>query len=187
MGTHTITAHWDEAIPDDADEVALVHGGAFRTYHCDCGTPLPNRAAAELHAMETGQCSVCLGSADEELVPGFVRRCAACAATGRRDVQLVWELAHSEAEQIITPDVVREVIADVTGPFRLSEVADATRLALGLPLGRLPVGPRVRDVLRQLEASGELVMLSAPDELLRGPSVVLYRDPQWQKVTEPSA
>ncbi|GAA3801489.1 hypothetical protein GCM10022226_21530 [Sphaerisporangium flaviroseum] len=186
MATHTITSQWDE-IPEDADDLALVQGGAFRTFQCACGTPLPNRMAAELHATETNQCTACLGSADEEIVPGFVRRCPACAATGRRNVQLVWEVAHSEAEQIITVELVRGLIDGLTGPFRLSEVADATRLALGLPMGRLPVGPRVRDVLRELEAAGELVMLSAPDELLRGPSVVLYRDPQWQRVTAPSA
>jgi hypothetical protein len=185
MATHTITMQWDE-IPENADDLALVQGGAFRTFRCACGTALPSRVAAELHASETGQCTACLGSADEEVVPGFVRRCSACAATGRRNVQLVWEVAHSEAEQVITLELVRDLIADTTRPFKLSEVADATRLALGLPVGRLPVGPRVRDLLRQLEASGELVMVSAPDELLRGPSVVLYRDPQWQRTPEPS-
>ncbi|MET8159997.1 hypothetical protein ABZT47_26840 [Sphaerisporangium sp. NPDC005289] len=185
MTTHTITAQWDE-IPENADDRALVEGRAFRTFRCSCRTPLPNRAAAELHASETGQCTVCLGSADEEIVPGFVRRCAACAATGRRNVQLVWEVAHGEAEQVITLDLVRGLVDGFPGPFRLSEVADATRLTLGLPLGRLPVGPRVRDLLREMEAAGELVMLSAPDEMLRGPSVVLYRDPQWQRVSPAS-
>jgi hypothetical protein len=185
MAMHTITTQWDE-IPEDADDLALVQGGAFRTFRCECGVPLPNRVAAELHAAETNQCTACLGSADEEVVPGFVRRCSACAATGRRKVQLVWEVARSEAEQVITLELVRGLVEGFSGPFKLSEVADATRLALGLPLGRLPVGPRVRDLLRRLEADGELVMISAPDELLRGPSVVLYRDPQWQRVTEPS-
>jgi hypothetical protein len=137
--------------------------------------------------METGQCSACLGSADQELVPGFVQRCPACAATGRRNVQLVWEVAHGEAEQVITTGLVQGVIAGFTGPFKLSEVADAVREGLDLPRGRLPVGPRVRDVLRELEAAGELVMLSAPDELLRGPSVVLYRDPLWQRAPVPPA
>lgn len=185
MATHTITTQWGE-IPENADDLALVQGGAFRTFRCECGIPLPTRVAAELHATETNQCTACLGSADDEVVPGFVRRCAACAATGRRNVQLVWELAHSEAEQVITLGLVRGLVDGFTGPFRLSEVADATRMALGLPVGRLPVGPRVRDLLRELEAAGELVMLSAPDELLRGPSVVLYKDPQWQRVPEPS-
>ncbi|MEU9889444.1 hypothetical protein AB0M95_03170 [Sphaerisporangium sp. NPDC051017] len=180
--THTITVQWD-VIPDDADDVALVHDGAFRTYRCACETPLPGRVAAELHAMETGQCSVCLGSADQEIVPGFVQRCAACAATGRRDVQLVWEVAHGEAREVITTELVRGVIGDHAGPFRLSQVADAVRESLALPRGRLPVGPRVRDVLREMEAAGELVMLSAPDEMLRGPSVVLYRDPLWQRAS----
>ncbi|MFC4585179.1 hypothetical protein [Sphaerisporangium corydalis] len=185
MANHTITMQWDE-IPENADDLALVQGGAFRTFRCDCGTPLPTRVTAELHAAETNQCTACLGSADEEVVPGFVRRCSACAATGRRNVQLVWEVARGEAEQVITIKLVRGIIDAFPGPFRLSEVADATRSALGLPVGRLPVGPRVRDLLRELEAAGELVMLSAPDELLRGPSVVLYRDPQWQRVPEPS-
>ncbi|GII65500.1 hypothetical protein Skr01_55850 [Sphaerisporangium krabiense] len=182
--THTITTRWQE-IPEDADERALVEGGAFRAFACSCGAPLPARVAAELHAMETGQCSACLGSADRELVPGFVQRCAACAATGRRNVQLVWEVAHGEAAEVITTALVREVVAGFSGPFRLSQVADTVRESLGLARGRLPVGPRVRDVLRELEASGELVMLSAPDELLRGPAVVLYRDPLWQRAPLP--
>ncbi|GGK87952.1 hypothetical protein Sme01_74330 [Sphaerisporangium melleum] len=186
MTTHTITTQWDE-IPEHADDLALVEGHAFRTFRCACGASLPDRAAAELHASETGQCTACLGSADEELVPGFVRRCPACAATGRRGVQLVWEVAHGEAEQVITLDLVRGLVAGFPGPFRLSEIADATRLALGLRLGRLPVGPRVRDLLREMEATGELVMLSAPDEMLRGPAVVLYRDPQWQRVSPVSS
>lgn len=186
MTTHTITAQWDE-IPENADDAALVGGGAFRIFHCQCGVPLPNRVAAELHASESGQCTACLGSADEEVVPGFVRRCPACAATGQRKVQLVWELAHGEAEQVITLELVRGLIGRFGGPFRLSEVADAARQALGLPVGRLPVGPRVRDLLRELEGMGELVMLSAPDELLRGPSVVLFKDPQWQRAPQPHA
>jgi hypothetical protein len=184
MTSHTITAQWED-IPDDADDVVLVQGG-FRVFRCACAKPLPDRVAAELHAMETGQCSACLGSADQEIVPGFVRRCVACAATGKRDVQLVWEVAHSEAEQLITSALVRDTVARFEGPFRLSEVADLIRLELNLPVGRLPVGPRVRDLLRAMEAGGELVMLSAPDELLRGTSVVLYRDPQWQRVTDSS-
>ncbi|GII80363.1 hypothetical protein Sru01_53450 [Sphaerisporangium rufum] len=180
MATHTITARWDE-IPDDADDVALVREGAFRAFTCACAAPLPTRMAAELHAAETGQCTGCLGSGDEEVVPGFVRRCGSCAATGRRDVQLRWGAAHGEAEQVITRELVRELVAGYAGPFRLSEVAGAVRARLGLPVGRLPVGPRVRDVLRAMEATGELVMLSAPDRMLRGPSVVLYHDPRWQR------
>ncbi|MDH2427275.1 hypothetical protein [Sphaerisporangium sp. TRM90804] len=180
MSAHMITAQWTD-IPDDADELALV-GGGFRTYRCACGAPLADRVAAELHAMETDQCSACLGSADEEVVPGFVRRCPACAATGRRGVQLVWEVAHGQAERMISLAFVRSLVERFDGPFRLSEVADAVRVQLDLPLGRLPVGPRVRDLLRELEAAGELVMVSAPDQLLRGASVVLYRDPQWQRV-----
>ncbi|MEU8272354.1 hypothetical protein AB0B89_35035 [Sphaerisporangium sp. NPDC049002] len=45
----------------------------------------------------------------------FVRRCPACAAMGRRDVQLVWEVAHSEAEQVITLDLVRGLLDGFPG------------------------------------------------------------------------
>ncbi|NUW38932.1 hypothetical protein [Nonomuraea rhodomycinica] len=155
------------------------------TYVCACGEDLPNRMSAEVHAAETGQCSVCLGSAEEPVAPGFVpeltRACTACAGTGRRREQVVWQLAHAEAEQLITVGVVRDVVAGFDGPFHLSEVADVVRAGLGLQAGRLPVGPRVRDLLLRLQASGEITMLSAPDELLAGTDVVLYRDPQWQR------
>ncbi|MER5643877.1 hypothetical protein [Streptosporangium sp. NPDC002524] len=30
---------------------------------------------------------------------------------------------------------------------------------------------------------GELVLISAPDQLLRGTSVMLYRDPYWEHAT----
>ncbi len=133
--------------------------------------------------MEANQCSACLGSASEEIVPGFVRRCPACAGTGRRGPQLVWQLAYSQAEETITIGLVRTLINQFSGPFRLSEMADTVRATLALPAGRLPVGPRVRDLLRQLEATGDLVMISAPDRLLHGTSVVLYRDPQWVRPT----
>ncbi|MBG0816606.1 hypothetical protein [Planomonospora sp. ID82291] len=178
MREHTITALWEE-IPDDADDLALVSGG-FRVYLCLCGKQLGDRAAAELHAMETDQCTTCLGSGTEQIVPDYAQPCTSCAGSGRRRAQLQWQLACAEAEAVITVDVVRALIALLPGPFRLSQVADAVRDALGLPVGRLPVGPRVRDVLRGLEAAGELVLVSAPDELLRGTTVVLYRDPSWE-------
>ncbi|WP_433257122.1 hypothetical protein ACQPYK_19515 [Streptosporangium sp. CA-135522] len=178
MKKHTITALWEE-IPDDADDLVLVRGG-FRLYLCLCGKHLADRAAAEAHAAETNQCTTCLGSATEEIVPGFSQECTSCAGTGRRNAQLTWELAYVEAETMITIGLVRSLIAPFTEPFQLSQVADTVRSALGLPVGRLPVGPRVRDVLRQLEAAGELTLVSAPDELLRGTTVVLYRDPYWQ-------
>lgn len=182
MRTHTITALWEE-IPDDADDLALVRGG-FRVYRCLCGRQLADRAAAELHAMETNQCTTCLGSTTENIVPGFSQPCTACAATGRRNAQLTWELAYVEAEITITVEVVRKLIAPFTEPFQLSQIADMVRDSLGLPVGRLPVGPRVRDILRGLEAAGELVLVSAPDELLRGTSVMLYRDPYWQHASD---
>ncbi|WP_406315653.1 hypothetical protein OHA77_01880 [Streptosporangium sp. NBC_01639] len=182
MRKHTITALWDE-IPDDADDLVLVRGG-FRAYLCLCGTHLADREAAELHAAETNQCTTCLGSAVEQIVPGFSQECTACAGTGRRKAQLTWELAYVEAETMITVDLVRSLIAPLTKPFQLSQVADTVRATLGLPVGRLPVGPRVRDVLRGLEAAGELTLVSAPDELLRGTTVVLYRDPYWQHTAQ---
>ncbi len=182
MKKHTITAQWSE-IPDDADDLVLVRGG-FRNYLCLCGKHLADREAAESHAMETNQCTTCLGTTIEEIVPDFSQSCTACAGTGRRKVQLTWELAYAEAEMTITVDLVRKLIAPLAGPFQLSQVADTVRATLGLPVGRLPVGPRVRDVLRHLEASGELIMVSAPDELLRGTTVVLYRDPYWQHASE---
>ncbi|WP_113703030.1 hypothetical protein [Nonomuraea lactucae] len=149
---------------------------------CDCGARLDGRMAAELHAAENGQCTACLGSAEEQVVPGLTRRCTACAATGRRREQITWQLAHAEAEQVITMSVVRGVVAELDGPFHLSEIADLVRAGLGLPLGRLPVGPRVRDLLLMMQSAGEITMVSAPDELLDGTDVVLYRDPQWQRV-----
>ncbi|GAA5077745.1 hypothetical protein HNP84_004020 [Thermocatellispora tengchongensis] len=179
MHAHTIFAEWDE-IPDDADDTALLAGG-YRSYSCVCGTPLPTRMAAELHAVETDQCSTCLGSAVEEVVPGFTRRCTSCTGTGRRRMQLIWEMAYAQAEVTITVEVVRGVISRFTGPFSLSQAADAVRGTLGLRPGRMPVGPRVRDVLRELEGTGEIALISAPDELLRGASIVLYRDPTWQR------
>lgn len=180
MGAHTITAEWGE-IPADADNLALVEGG-YRTYRCACGLPLEGRMAAELHAAETGQCSVCLGTAREEIVPDFTRPCTGCGGTGRRRAQLMWQLAHAEAEWRITTELVREVIAAFGEPFTLSRAADEVRDRLGLRPGQLPVGPRVRDVLHELAAMGEVELLSAPDEMLRGPSVVLYRDPTWRYV-----
>ncbi|MFC4007147.1 hypothetical protein ACFOY2_07945 [Nonomuraea purpurea] len=149
-------------------------------YACDCGVLLAGRMTAELHAAENGLCSACLGSADEELVPGVTRGCTACVATGRRKEQITWQLACAEAEHLITMTMVRGIVAGLDGPFRLSEIADTVRAGLGLPAGRLPVGPRVRDLLLELQAVGEITMLSAPDELV-GTDMVLYRDPQWQR------
>ncbi|MEV0383592.1 hypothetical protein [Nonomuraea sp. NPDC050643] len=149
-------------------------------YACDCGTLLAGRMTAELHAAENGLCSVCFGSAAEEPVPGLNRPCTACAGSGRRKEQITWQLAYAEAEHVITMTVVRGIVAGFDGPFHLSEIADTVRAGLGLPTGRLPVGPRVRDLLLQLQAGGEITMLSAPDEMV-GTDMVLYRDPQWQR------
>ncbi|MFI6706652.1 hypothetical protein ACIBF7_09490 [Nonomuraea sp. NPDC050478] len=151
------------------------------TYGCDCGAQLGGRMAAEVHAAEHHQCSVCLGSAEEEPAPGLTRPCTSCAGTGRRREQINWQLAHAEAERLVTPVVVRSVVDAFDGPFRLSEVADAVRDGFGLPPGRLPVGPRVRDLLLEMQAAGEITMVSAPDELIDGTDVVLFRDPQWQR------
>jgi hypothetical protein len=180
MVKHTISVEWDE-IPPDADPADLV-GGAFRSYRCDCGTPLEERVTAQLHAMEHDRCSTCLGSAVEEPVPGFQRPCTACTGTGRRGAELVWQAAYAEAEQVITLGLVRRVVRGLPEPFALSQVADEVRALLGLQPGRLPVGPRVRDLLRRLAEDGEIAMASAPDELLHGPSVVLYRDPLWRRL-----
>lgn len=149
-------------------------------FACDCGVILGGRMAAELHAAESGLCSSCLGSAEEEAAPGLERGCTSCAGTGRRREQVTWQLAHAEAEHLITITVVRGIVAGFDGPFHLSEIADTVRNGLGLPAGRLPVGPRVRDLLLQLQAAGEIAMLSAPDEMV-GTDMVLYRDPQWQR------
>jgi hypothetical protein len=169
--------------------------GLLGAYSCGCGADLPDLMTAELHASETDQCTSCLGAAEQSLLPavvpgilpalvsGLMRPCTACAGTGRRREQIVWELAHAEAERVITMSLVRDVVTSFGGPFRLSEVADAIRDGLGLPPGRLPVGPRVRDVLLRLQADGEITMLSAPDELLDGTDVVLYRDPQWSRTS----
>ncbi|MFI6597663.1 hypothetical protein ACIBHX_15510 [Nonomuraea sp. NPDC050536] len=150
-------------------------------YACTCGSLLPDRVNAELHASEHHRCTSCLGSAVEEPVPGFTRECTACAGTGRRREQITWQLAHAEAVEVITLSMVRGVVASYEGPFHLSEIADAVRDGLALPAGRLPVGPRVRDLLLLMQESGEIHMISAPDELLDGTDAVLYRDPQWQR------
>ncbi|MCG5213771.1 hypothetical protein [Streptosporangium sp. KLBMP 9127] len=182
MNEHPISVDWDE-IPEDADDRALLDG-AHRTYRCACGIPLGERVKAELHAMETDQCSTCFGRASREVLPGFTEACRACAGTGRRGAQLMWETAYGEAEQVITVGLVRQVTRRLPEPFALSQAADAVRGMLGLPAGRLPVGPRVRDLLLRLEQEGELVMVSAPDELLGNDgSMVLYRDPLWRRIT----
>jgi hypothetical protein len=152
-------------------------GDAFA---CECGVVLAGRMTAELHAAENGLCSACLGTAEEDLAPGLARGCSACVGTGRRKEQVTWQLAYAEAEQLITMSVVRGILEGFDGPFRLSEVADTVRAGLGLPAGRLPVGPRVRDLLLELQVAGEITMLSAPDEMV-GTDMVLYRDPQWQR------
>jgi hypothetical protein len=182
MVKHTITVEWDE-IPAEADAEGLAGGAAYRGYRCDCGAPLPDRTAAQLHAMENDWCSACLGSAVEEIVPEFRRPCTACAGTGRRGPELVWQAAYAEAETVITVGLVRRVVRGLPEPFALSQAADAVRSLLGLRAGRLPVGPRVGELLRRLAEDGEIVMASAPDELLHGSSVVLYRDPLWRRVT----
>ncbi|NUR87555.1 MAG: hypothetical protein HOY71_26030 [Nonomuraea sp.] len=169
MTKHTITAQSGTLLGDG--------------YACSCGATLADRMSAEVHAADNQLCSVCLGTAREPLAPGLelTQGCSACAGTGRRRDQITWQLAHAEAEQVITMTLVRGVIGGFPGPFHLSEVADAIRDGLGLPGGRLPVGPRVRDLLLQLESLGEITMVSAPDELRDGTDVVLYRDPQWQR------
>ncbi|PZG19476.1 hypothetical protein [Nonomuraea aridisoli] len=149
-------------------------------YACTCGAVLTGRMTAEVHAAENGLCSACLGSTEEDLAPGLRRPCTSCAGTGRRSEQVTWQLAHAEAEHLITMTMVRGVVEHFDGPFRLSEIADTIRDGLGLPPGRLPVGPRVRDLLLQLQAAGEITMLSAPDEMV-GTDMVIYRDPQWQR------
>ncbi|GAA3600601.1 hypothetical protein GCM10022419_100950 [Nonomuraea rosea] len=152
-------------------------GDAFA---CECGVVLAGRMTAELHAAENGLCSACLGTAEEDLAPGLARGCSACVGTGRRKEQITWQLAYAEAEQLVTMSIVRGILEGFDGPFRLSEVADTVRAGLGLPAGRLPVGPRVRDLLLELQVAGEITMLSAPDEMV-GTDMVLYRDPQWQR------
>ncbi|MBB5780913.1 hypothetical protein [Nonomuraea jabiensis] len=152
-------------------------GDAFA---CECGAVLAGRMTAELHAAENGLCSVCLGSGQEEMAPGLTHGCTACAATGGRKEQVIWQLAYAEAEHLITITVVRGIVANFDGPFHLSEAADAVRAGMGLPAGRLPVGPRVRDLLLEMQAASEITMLSAPDEMI-GSDMVLYRDPQWQR------
>ncbi|SDI39192.1 hypothetical protein [Nonomuraea jiangxiensis] len=154
-----------------------VLGDAFA---CDCGAVLAGRMTAELHAAENGLCSACLGTAEEQLAPGLLRGCSACVGTGRRKEQITWQLAYAEAEQRITMSLVRGIVAGFDGPFRLSEIADTVRAGLGLATGRMPVGPRVRDLLLRMQAGGEITMLSAPDEMV-GTDMVLYRDPQWQR------
>ncbi|TMR98497.1 hypothetical protein [Nonomuraea basaltis] len=154
-----------------------IMGEAFA---CECGVVLVGRMTAELHAAENNLCSVCLGSALEQVAPDVARDCTACAGTGRRKEQITWQLAYAEAEHLITMTVVRGIVSGFDGPFHLSEIADTVRAGLGLPTGRLPVGPRVRDLLLQLQVAGEITMLSAPDEML-GTDMVLYRDPQWQR------
>ncbi|SEH03332.1 hypothetical protein SAMN05444920_13550 [Nonomuraea solani] len=150
------------------------------TFACDCGAVLAGRMTAELHAAENGLCSVCLGTAVEEPVPGLTRDCTSCAGTGRRKEQITWQLAYAEAEHLITMAVIRGIVSGFDGPFHLSEIADTVRTGLNLPTGRLPVGPRVRDLLLRMQAAGEITMLSAPDEMV-GTDMVLYRDPQWQR------
>ncbi|MEV4896429.1 hypothetical protein AB0K48_44425 [Nonomuraea sp. NPDC055795] len=150
-------------------------------YACSCGASFAGRMPAELHAAENDRCTGCLGSGEETMAPGVTRPCTNCAGSGGRREQIIWQLAHSEAEQLITMSTVRGVIAGFDGPFRLSEIADLIRSGLDLPVGRLPVGPRVRDLLLELQSIGEITMISAPDELLDGTDVVLYRDPSWQR------
>ncbi|GAA4086782.1 hypothetical protein GCM10022248_65660 [Nonomuraea soli] len=159
--------------------------GAFlgdEAYGCECGQSLADRMTAEVHAAESRLCTVCLGGKQEEIAPGLLRGCSSCAGTGRRREQIHWQLAHAEAEQVITVGLVRTVIAGFDGPFHLSEIADAVRGGLSLQVGRLPVGPRVRDVLLQLQQWGEIVMVSAPDELIDDVPTFLYNDPRWQRV-----
>ncbi|MDF5757098.1 hypothetical protein [Spongiactinospora sp. TRM90649] len=185
MGEHTITAEWHE-IPADADPASVtgsVSGGAYLVYRCDCGAPLDDRTAAQLHAMEHDKCSACLGSASEQPTPGFRRPCTACAGTGSRGHELVWQAAHAEAEQVITLGLVRRVTRGLPETFSLSQAADEVRALLAVPAGRLPVGPRVRDLLLRLEKDGEIILASAPDELLHGTDVVLYRDPLWRRLS----
>lgn len=148
-------------------------------YACSCGADLPDQMSAELHASEANLCTVCLGTLEEEPFPGWRRRCLACAGTGRRGPQLVWELAHAEAETAIPVRVVLALLPE--RPFRLSELADLVRERLNLPPGRLPVGPRVRDILLQLQQEGEVALISAPEQLLDDSGAVLYDDPYWVK------
>ncbi|WP_066375015.1 hypothetical protein [Herbidospora mongoliensis] len=144
---------------------------------CSCGVDLPDQVTAELHASEANLCTACFGTMEEEPFPGWKRRCLACAGTGRRGPQLVWELAHVEAETVIP---VRVVLALLPGrPFRLSELADLVRERLSLAPGQLPVGPRVRDVLLQLQQEGEVALISAPEQLMDEEGAVLYEDPYW--------
>ncbi|GAA1020078.1 hypothetical protein Aple_037750 [Acrocarpospora pleiomorpha] len=165
--------------PDVAD--ASDAPGSFdfpaRAFTCACGLALPDETSAELHAMELNLCTACFGTTRQEPIPGYTRPCTACAATGRRGPQLVWELAHAEAERVITLPLIRALLPH--RPFRLSELSDQVRTHLGLPPGRLPVGPRVRDLLLHLQSQGELALLSAPARLLQGTDVVLYDDPHW--------
>ncbi|MFI6317943.1 hypothetical protein ACIBG8_10520 [Nonomuraea sp. NPDC050556] len=169
MTEHTISPQTGSLLGDD-------------TYACTCGAVLAGRMTAELHASENNRCTVCLGTAQEEIAPGLVRGCSSCAGTGRRREQITWQLAHSEAEQVITLAMVRGVVAQIDRPFHLSEIADAVRAGLRLVPGRLPVGPRVRDLLLHLQAMGEVVMVSAPDELIDDVPTFLYNDPQFQRV-----
>ncbi|GIH25087.1 hypothetical protein Aph01nite_33970 [Acrocarpospora phusangensis] len=163
-------------VPNDDDSVIPA-----RTFSCACDLALPDQTAAELHAMELNLCTTCFGSTRQEPFPGYTRPCTSCAATGRRGRQLVWQLAHAEAERTITLPLIRLLLPH--RPFRLSELSDKVRSHLSLPPGRLPVGPRVRDLLLHLQAQGEVALLSAPDRLLDGPDVVLYNDPHWVRTT----
>ncbi|MEO3855927.1 hypothetical protein [Acrocarpospora sp. B8E8] len=178
MTNHQISAQW---LPGDTPDDPGSPGFPARAFTCACGLSLPDETSAELHAMELNLCTTCFGTTRQEPVPGYTRPCTACAATGRRGPQLVWELAHAEAERVITLPLIRTLLPH--HPFRLSDLSDKVRTHLGLPPGRLPVGPRVRDLLLHLQSQGELALLSAPARLLQGTDVVLYDDPHWVRTT----
>ncbi|GAA2411010.1 hypothetical protein GCM10010404_81150 [Nonomuraea africana] len=174
---HAISSTWDEPLPKGATMGELMEG-RFRSYSCFCGQPLLDRSAAQLHAIETNQCSICLGQTRISLVPGTEHGCGYCNVTGTRDAELAEQLDRGKVEAVIDEAAFLRVVEGFRGEaFTQPDIVE--RLAAMAPEVLTPqLMLRVGQLLRVVERKGVIMRVSAPSGV--DGVVVLYDTPRYQ-------
>lgn len=164
-------------IPAAAPALDLLTGG-FRSYACLCGQPLPDYTAAQLHAIETAQCSVCLGRTRVSLAPGSEHGCGYCNGAGTRDAELAEQLARGAVEAAVDHSAFAEAVESFQGrEFTKPEICQ--RLAVLAPDATTPqLAGRVGQLMRIFQRDGLIMQVSAPASV--DGNVVYYNNPRWR-------
>ncbi|MGP4102203.1 hypothetical protein [Nonomuraea sp. KM90] len=177
---HAISSTWDDVIPTDASVLDMMAGG-FRSYACLCGQALTDYAAAQLHAIETAQCSVCLGRTRVSLAPGTEHGCGYCGGAGTRDAELAEQLARGAVEAAVDQHAFAQAVASFQGrEFTKTEIHE--RLAGLVPEATTPqLAGRVGQLMRLFQRKGLIMQVSAPTGV--DSNIVFYDNPRWQATT----